>query len=146
MKTNRGQGLAAKLKAGIEKRAADAAARKSKAEAHQARMNEEREQLMTDLVAFAEAVEHLSVSRSKKRLVMGYAGQSLRFEPSGTEDRVSVSGGKVAEGTILSLQQELERWVVHWPLPSRQSEQTLLFDGGLERLVSLGLGLTTTEG
>ena len=143
MTTKRGQGLAAKLKAGIEKQAADAAARKSEAVAQQARMQAEREQLMSDLLDFGEAVEHLSVKQGKKRLTLGFNGESMRFEPLGLEDEVAVSGGRLLAGTRLAMQPELEKWVVHFPGERGQNEQLLLFDGGLERLVSLGLGLTT---
>ena len=146
MTTKRGHKLAAKLRQGIEERAADVAARESEAAARQARLNTARQALLDDLAAFGKAVGHLAVSRSRKRVVLGFEGASLRFQVQGPEDKLAVDGGDVVDGTSVSLQAELNRWIVHTPKPTGQGDQELLFDGGLERLMSLGLGLTTQEG
>jgi len=146
MTTKRGQELAAKLKAGIETRAAEEAARKSEAAAIQARLSTARQELLDDLFAFGEAVGHLTVSRTKKRVVLSFEGASLRFEIEGKSDKVTVEGGDVVAGTVLGLQSELKRWVVYTPISAGQDDQELLFDGGLERLVALGLAITTPVG
>ena len=146
MTTKRGQQLAAKLRQGIEQRAADDAARKSAEAARKAALNTARQALLDDLAEFGKAVGHLAVSRSKKRVVLGFEGASLRFQTQGPGDKVVVDGGAVVEGTHLLLQAELNRWVVHAPKAAGGSDQELLFDGGLERLMALGLGLTTREG
>jgi len=143
MTTKRGQELAAKLKAGIETRAAEEAARKSEAAAQQARLSQDRLELLDDLFAFGEAVGHLTVSRTKKHVVLSFEGASIRFEVEGKADKVAVVGGDIVDGTVLGLQSELKRWVVYTPMSAGQDDQELLFDGGLERLVELGLSITT---
>ncbi len=143
MTKKRGQHLAAQLRAGIEARAAKAAARKSEAAARQARLHAARQELFDDLLAFAEAVGHLTVNRKKNLLVLGFDSASLRFEMKGDLDKVVIQGGEVPDGTHLGLQAELNRWVVFTPTHGHQYEQELLFDGGLERLVAQGLAITT---
>ncbi len=143
MTTKRGQELAAKLKAGIETRAAEEAARKSEAAAHQARLVKARQELLDDLFAFGEAVGHLTVSRTKKRVVLSFEGASIRFEVESKTHKLTVGGGAIVDGTVLGMQPELKRWVVYTPISAGQYDQELLFDGGLERLVELGLSITT---
>lgn len=135
--------MAAKLRAGIERRAVEAAARKSEAAEHQAQLSRARQELLEDLSAFGEAVGHLTVSRTKKKVVLSFEAASICFEVEGKADRVTVDGGDIVDGTVLGLQPELKRWVVYTPIPIGQDDQELLFDGGLERLMALGLALTT---
>jgi hypothetical protein len=143
MDAKRGQSLAARLRAGIEDRA-EARARESAERAEQkVRLMAERSRLFDDLVAFGNAVGHLTVSRTKTSLVIAYGGSKLRFEYSGQGDRVKVSGGDLPKGIELALQAELQRWVVISPSLPGRTDQELLFDTGLGHLMEAALGLTT---
>jgi len=145
MKKDRGQSLAARLKANIEaksveqERLADLEAERLK------KMSAEREVLFGILGEFGQAVGHISVKASRGALLFRYQGRELRFDAKGKGERVDVSGSDIPKKTHLFVQTELEVWVVKGPSDTGKMEQELLFDKGLEGLMRLGLGLGLGE-
>lgn len=146
MAKERGQSLAARLRAVIENRAT---ARAQEAEAAAERrlwVQQQRSQLLEDLQAFGDAIGHISVSAKKGALVFGYEGRELRFTAKNRTEHVAVRGTDVPSQVEVVMQEELKRWVVRIPstqgpsVPDRV-EQMLLFDTGLEELMSTALGL-----
>ncbi len=141
MKKDRGKSLAARLKANIEatsmeqEKLADLEAELLK------KMSAEREVLFGDLREFGQAVGHITVKATNGSLLFRYKGRELRFDAKGKGGRVDVSGSGIPKKTQLFVQPELVAWVVKTPSDNGKMEQELLFDGGLEGLMQLGLEL-----
>ena len=141
MKKDRGQSLAARLKANIEAKSMEQE-RLAGLEAELLKKSSaEREVLFGDLREFGEAVGHISVKASSGWLLFRYQGRELRFDAKGKGGRVDVSGSDIPKKTQLFVQPELGAWVVKRPNDIGKMEQELLFDKGLEGLMQVGLEL-----
>ena len=141
MGKDRGQSLAARLRAGIDSRIEERAREKAE-EAERVRLlGAERTRLFDDLCAFGEAVGHLSVKRGANTLDFVYGRKKVRFKMIDDADRIRVSGGDIPDHTEIAMQEELQLWIVKSPVGLKRVEQDPLFDKGLERIMILGLGI-----
>jgi len=141
MKKDRGQSLAARLKANIEAKSMEQE-RLADLEAElQKKLSADRQVLFGDLNEFGRAVGHITVKASSGTVLFRYEGRELRFEAKGKGGRVDVSGSDIPKKTQLFVQPEMEAWVLKSPSDTGKDEQELLFDKGLELLMQLGLGL-----
>ena len=141
MKKERGQSLAARLKANIEAKSMEQE-RLASLEAERLKTGSaEREVLFGDLNEFGRAVGHISIKASSGSVLFRYKGRELRFDAKGKGGRVDVSGSDIPKKTQLFIQPELGAWVVKRASDNGKMEQELLFDKGLEGLMELGLGL-----
>ena len=141
MSKDRGQTLAARLRAGIDSRNQELVREKAEAAARVLQLNEERKRLFDDLCAFGEAVGHLSVKRGKGTVDFVYGRKKVRFKAIEEADRMRVSGGDLPDHTEIVMQEELNLWIVKSPVGLNRVEQDPLFDKGLERIMVLGLGI-----
>ena len=141
MGRDRGQSLAARLRAGIDSRNEEQAREKAEAAARVRLLGEERERLLGDLCAFGEAIGHLSVKRGKGTVDFVYERKKVRFKAIDNADRIRVSGGDLPDHTEIAMQEELNLWIVKSPVGLNRVEQDPLFDKGLERIMVLGLGI-----
>ena len=141
MSTDRGKALAARIRAGIEAREEELKREKAEAKARVKRLHREREVLLQDLFRFGEAIGHLSVQVEDDMVQFSFGERVLRFEATGSADRVRVTGGDLPDNTEIAMQEELSLWIVKSPIGLNQLQQDILFDNGLERLLHLALGL-----
>jgi hypothetical protein len=141
MAKDRGKSLAAVLRTGIESRENERVRENAEASSRAKYLNKERDRLYKDLFKFAEAVGYLGVTSADDLLLFTYEGRQLRFESIDNEDRIRVSGGDIPEHTEISMQLELNLWVVKSPVGLSRVEQDIFFDKGLGRLMTLALGL-----
>ena len=141
MAKDRGQSLAMRLRGIIEAKKAERARVQAEAAVRQQWLRSERERLFKDLWAFAEAIGHLSVSGSDDFLLFSLDGRELRFDAEGRADRVSITGTGIPDHTEAFVQQDLELWVVSTPSGLGKTQQTLLFDQGLQDLMNTALAL-----
>ena len=146
MPKDRGQSLAVRLRETIEARKAERARARMVEDARQQRLREERLQLVHDLRAFGHAVEHIAVSGGSNRAVFRFEGRELRIDARGNKERVRITGTGIARQTHAFLHEELNRWVLSVPGVHGTAEQLILFDKGLEYLMSTALELRTDDG
>ena len=135
-----GKALAERLRAGIERAEAEerrtALARQQQASSAKQR----RVALMGDLEAFARAIGHLRITHRWGTLTLRYQKHSLRFKASGGE--VAVSGDQLSGEWRCRFEPTLSKWVLQIAGPLSHAERLLLFDAGLERLMTQGLRLS----
>ncbi len=133
----RGRSLAARLRASVDQRRAQARQEEEQRRARLAEAQRERALLLRDLAAFGREVGHLKVSASDEKVLLRYEGRDLAFQAQGEEGEVLVSGTAIPEGTRLQRNAQLGRWALHLPAQAPR----LFFDAGLEELLARALGL-----
>jgi hypothetical protein len=94
-------------------------------------------ELLDELAAFGEEIGAFEVAREEGAVVMRYQDRSLRFEVVGERGRIKVEGDGLDGDNKLFMQDPLGRWV--WSREDRygREHREMLFDSGLEKLVSV---------
>ena len=141
MADDRGMTLAARLRAGIEAKAAEREEASRSEKSRNRTLAAKRDRLFKDLFEFRKAIGHIRITAAEGLLRFRYEGAELRFEAQGDADLVFVCGGEVPDRTELFVQPDLNLWVVRTHHSLRRETQDLLFDVGLEQLLHLGLGI-----
>ena len=137
----RGQGLAARLKAGMDQKLQAEQDQKRSEEQARARAREERDAVMEDLAEFGRALGHLRVRRRRDHLELAQGEAALRFEPAGEAAQIRVSGDGLRGEHLLDWEPRLDRWVLVRRHKLGREHRELLFDAGLMRLMQLCFGL-----
>ncbi|GEM_PF-1819103 len=143
--SRRGQGLAARLRAGLDQRERAAADEREAARLAQARASKEREAVLEDLAAFGRALGHISVRQRKDSLELRRGEAALRFEPVGDAAQIRVTGDGLRGDHLLDWEPRLDRWVLVRRHRMGREQRELLFDAGLARLMSLSFGLQVAD-
>ncbi len=101
------------------------------------RLEQTRGDLLADLAAFGEAVSWFEVERGDGWVTLSYQQRSLRFEAVGQRGKVKVIADGLEGDNKLFLQEPIGRWV--WSREDRygREHREMLFDAGLEKLVSV---------
>jgi hypothetical protein len=133
-----GSTLAEQLKARIEQEQEEARQAALTRQRRESTARQRRIALMGDLEAFGRAVGHLRISHRWGTLTLRYGSSALRFKADGAE--VVVTGEGLEGDWRCLFEPTLSRWVLQIS-GSTGSERILLFDAGLARLMSAGLGL-----
>ena len=141
----RGQGLAARLKAGMDQKRQAELDQKRAEEQAQARAREEREAVLDDLAEFGRALGRMRVRRKKGHLEIAQGEAALRFEPVGDAAQIRVSGDGLRGEHLLDWEPRLDRWVLVRRHKLGREHRELLFDAGLARLMQLSFGLAPAE-
>ena len=140
----RGSGLAERLRAKLDARASEEAARIAERERVEEAEREARSELLDDLEAFGRAVGHLEVERVEAVLTLRYGDAHVVFRDAEDELHLEIHQGPASNATHVLFREAAldDRWI--WS--SRRGaheERRPLFDEGLELLMSQALGLPT---
>lgn len=142
----RGSRLAARLKAGIDHQLAEERRQEEEQRRKIAAAQKLRDELLADLREFGEAVGHFAVAPASPEggVRLTFGDRELVFEPSGELSDVSVSGTGVGDAATISMQPELQKWVLRWSRRGSR-ESVLLFDQGLEVLLRAAFDIVPAE-
>lgn len=129
--------LARRFQAAIDQEAAVKRIAEEQARLERERLERQREELLDALAAFGNAVSWFEVTRGEGLVTLRYGERSLRFEAVGERGKVKVEGDGLQGANKLFLQEPLDRWV--WSREDRydREHRVMLFDEGLETLVSV---------
>jgi hypothetical protein len=129
--------LAKRFQAAIDQDAAAKRIAEEQERVERERLQQDRRDLLDALAAFGEAVSHFEVVRGEGTVKLCFNERSLRFEAVGERGKVKVEGDGLQGDHKLFMQEPLGRWV--WSREDRygREHRVMLFDEGLEALVSL---------
>jgi hypothetical protein len=129
--------LARRFQAAIDQEAAVKRIAEEQARVERERLERSRGDLLDALEAFGRAVSWFEVERHGAVVILRYAERSLRFEAVGERGKVKVEGDGLQGDNKLFLQEPMDRWV--WSREDRygREHRAMLFDEGLEKLVSV---------
>jgi len=136
-----GTGLAARLRATIDRRLSDRRRREEEQRRREEAARAARSQLLADIAAFGEAVGHFDVAVSDQAVALRFHGKALRFEADGPADRVVVHAEGIDGDHVLLLQETLGRWTLRSEIKGRPEQVRFFFDTGLEELVTRVFGI-----
>ena len=143
---NRGRGLAARLRAALDFRQDEERRRLEEVRRQREIALRERDILMKDLGEFGRSIGHLDISARRSRVVFKYQGRKLCFEIEGDDGAVLITGDGLDGENHLYIQQPLGKWVwSHAPARGGADQRQLLFDKGLEALITRALGIRPLE-
>jgi hypothetical protein len=128
--------LAQRFQAAIDREVAAKRIAEEQARQERALVEQARRELLDALAAFGEAVSWFEVLRDGDALELRYQERRIRFEPVGERGKVKVVADGLEGDHKLFFQDGLNSWV--WSREDRygREHRELLFDAGLERLVS----------
>ncbi len=131
-------GLAARFKAAIEERRAQARRAREAEQRRREEAERARRELLRELTAFGRAIGHFDVASKRDRVSFRFEGRGLYFEAA-DDGQVKVSGDELAGSNTLFIQAPLNKWV--WSHKPRRGPErrVMLFDQGLEALVAQAL-------
>ncbi len=109
------------------------------------RLERQRNDLLDEIAAFGGAVSWFEVERGEGTVVLRYEERSLRFEAVGERGKIKVEGDGLEGVNKLFLQEPMDRWV--WSREDRygREHREMLFDKGLEALVSVVLDVAPLD-
>ena len=129
--------LAKRFQAAIDQEAAAKRIAEEQTLREREQLEQARRNLLDTLAAFGQGVSWFEVERVEGSVVLRFGERSLSFESVGGRGKIKVEGDGLGGVNKLFLQDGLERWV--WSREDRygREHRELLFDDGLEKLVSL---------
>jgi hypothetical protein len=129
--------LAQRFRAAIQQEAAAQRIAAEQERLERERLEGLRGQLLDDLAAFGAEVGSFRVERGEGVVTLRFQDRSLRFEAVGERGKVKVEGDGLDGENKLFMQDPLGRWV--WSREDRygREHREVLFDSGLEKLVSV---------
>jgi hypothetical protein len=129
--------LARRFQAAIDQEAAAARIAEEQARTERERLEQVRAELLDSLEAFGRQVSWFEVEREEGAVTLRYGKRSIRFEAVGGRGRVKVEADGLEGVNKLYLQEPMDRWV--WSREDRygREHREMLFDAGLEKLLSV---------
>jgi len=138
-------GLAARFKAAIDNRKEQARLAQEAEERRKERIARARRELLDDLAAFGRAIGHFKVTARGEKVCYRFDGRSLCFELVADSEHVHIQADELTGENFLFVQEPLNKWV--WThKPKRGPERrVMLFDQGLEALLSAALKIQPAD-
>jgi len=138
-------GLAARFRAAIDNRREQARLAREAEERRKEQLTLARRKLLDDLAAFGRAIGHFKVTARGDKVAFRFDGRSLCFEVDPGSEHVQVLSDELSGENHLFIQEPLNKWV--WShKPKRGPERrVMLFDQGLESLISSALKIQPAD-
>jgi len=138
-------GLAARFKAAIDNRREQARLAREAEERRKEQLAQARRKLLNDLAAFGRAIGHFKVTARGEKVAFRFDGRSLAFELEAGSEHVVVISDELTGDNHLFIQEPLNKWV--WSHKPRRGPErrVMLFDQGLEALISSALKIQPAD-